>query len=130
MAGYLDSVTIDWNERALDDLLNSAHGPVGMLISELSLRASLVATSVVHVRPGTPSSATTGLTSNARPPGFTKARIRPHLGYGKSTGKIYGGVNAPADPSIFLEMPAIQIARLGHEFPFLTTGLWSLIGSI
>ena len=127
MAARLGDITIEWDDRALDDLLNSMDGPVGMLISELSLRAALVATAVVHVRPGTPASATTGRTSNARPPGFTKARIRPHLAYGSRTGKLYGGVNAPADPSIFLEMPAEQMHT---EYPFLTTGLWSLIGSI
>jgi hypothetical protein len=123
------AIEIDWDERALDDLLNSIEGPVGQLISELSLRASVVATSVVHVRPGTPASATTGRTSNARPPGFTKARIRPHIARGSVTGHLYGGVNAPADPSIFLEMPAEQIRNLGHRFPFLTTGLYSLEGS-
>lgn len=117
---------VDWDEAALDDLLNSVEGPVGMLIAELSLRAAVVATTVVHVRPGTPASATTGATSNARPPGFTKANIRPHGPVIGTRGGLYGGVNAPADPSIFLEMPAEQMHR---EYPFLTTGLWSLEGT-
>lgn len=123
------AIEIEWDDAALDDLLNSLEGPVGQFIGELSLRASIVATSVVHVRPGTPASATTGRTSNARPPGFTKARIRPHLARGAVTGGLYGGVNAPADPTIFLEMPAEQIRNLGHVFPFLTTGLYSLEGT-
>ena len=119
-------VTVEWDQGALDDLLNSVEGPVGMLIAELSLRASIVAVNVVHVRPGTPASATTGATSNARPRGFTKANIRPHGPVIGSRGGLYGGVNAPADPSIFLEMPADQM----HEtYPFLTTGLWSLVGT-
>jgi hypothetical protein len=118
---------IRWDDAAIDDLLNSEFGPVGQLIAELSSRAALVATAVVHVRPGTPASATTGRTSNARPPGFTKARIRPHLARGTVTGHLYGGVNAPADPTIFLELPASQMSR---EFPFLTTGLFSLEGTI
>lgn len=117
---------ISWDEGAIDDLLNSIEGPVGQFIGELSLRASIVATAVVHVRPGTPASATTGRTSNARPPGFTKARIRPHLARGSRTGHLYGGVNAPADPTLFLEMPAEQ---MGRTFPFLTTGLFSLEGT-
>jgi len=117
---------VTWDEKALDDLLNGMDGPVGMFIAELSARAAVVATSVVHVRPGTPASATTGRTSNARPRGFTKANIRPHLARGTATGHLYGGVNAPADPSIFLEMPADQMHR---EYPFLTTGLWSLEGT-
>jgi len=121
------TVEIIWNEPAIDDLLNSLEGPVGKLIAELSLRATVVATQVVHVRPGTPASATTGRTSNARPPGFTKARIRPHLARGGLTGGLYGGVNAPADPTIFLELPAEQ---MHSEYPFLTTGLYSLIGTV
>lgn len=127
MAAYLGSVTVHWDEGALEDLLDSESGPVGMLISELSVRTALVATAVVHVRPGTPASATTGRTSNARPPGFTKSRIRPHLARGTLTGRLYGGANSPADPTIFLEMPAEQ---MHSEYPFLTTGLWSLVGSI
>ena len=116
---------VDWDEKALDSLLNSVEGPVGMFIFELSVRASIVAAMVVHIRPGTASSATTGPTSDARPRGFTKARITPHMGYNKR-GRLYGGVNAPADPAIFLEKPAEQ----EHDkYPFLTTGLWSLQGT-
>lgn len=118
---------VEWDEAALDDLLDSIEGPVGQLISELSLRATIVATSVVHVRPGTPASATTGRTSNARPPGYTRARIRPHVARGAVTGQLFGGVNAPADPSIFLELPASQMSR---PFPFLTVGLYSLEGAL
>lgn len=128
MAAYLGDVTIEWDDRALDDLLNSMDGPVGMLISELSLRAALVATTVVHVLPGTPRSGYWNSRSTAvRPPGYTKSRIRPHLAYGSRTGHLYGGVNAPAAPSIWLEMPAEQMYE---TYPFLTTGLWSLVGSL
>lgn len=117
-----------WDDGAFEDLLNGPGGPVAELIGELSARAAVVATAVVHVRPGTPASATTGRTSNARPPGYTKARVRPHLAWGPRTGRVYGGVNAPYNPSTWLETPAIQIERKGHRFPFLTTGLWSLEG--
>lgn len=118
-----------WDPAAFEELLNAPGGLVADFIWDLSVQATVVATAAVHVRPGTRSSATTGRTSNARPPGFTKARIRPHLAWGAATGQVYGGVNAPADPAMFLEMPAVQIARLGHRFPFLTTGLWSLEGT-
>jgi hypothetical protein len=40
-----------------------------------------------------------------------------------SRGGLYGGVNAEADPTIFLEKPAEQMDR---KYPFLTTGLDSL----
>ena len=122
----MSEVTVEWDEKAIDDLLNSVEGPVGMFIADLSVRATIVATAVVHVRPGTASSATTGKNSDARPRGFTKASIRPHLARSARTGHLYGGVNAPADPAIFLEKPAEQ----EHDkYPFLTTGLWSLQGT-
>ncbi len=116
---------VTWDEAEIDDLLNSIEGPVGQLIYELSVRATVVAISVVHVRPGTPASATTGRTSNARPPAFTKLNTRAHIARG-SRGGLYGGVNAPADPTLFLEMPASQMHR---AYPFLTTGLFSLEGT-
>ncbi len=123
------NVNVNLDEAAIYELLNGPTGLVYPFISQLSVQAAAVATEVVHVRPGTPASATTGRTSNARPPFFTKARIRPHMAWGAETGLLYGGVNAPADPSIFLEYPARQIAKKGHVFPFLTTGLWSLEGT-
>jgi hypothetical protein len=110
-------------------MLNGPGGLVANFIWDLSLQATLVATAAVHVRPGTPASATTGRTSNAYPRGYTKARIRPHLAWGARTGRVYGGVNAPYTPTTWLEVPAEQIARKGHRFPFLTTGLWSLEGT-
>jgi hypothetical protein len=123
-----NDVTLD--ERAVYELLHDPAGLVGVFIDELSTQAALVATAVVHVRPGTPASATTGRTSNAFPRGYTKARIRVHTARpGSRTGNLYGGVNAPYAPATWLETPAIQMARLGHEFPFLTTGLWSLEGT-
>lgn len=115
-----------WNEDAFEEILNAPGGLVANFIWELSLEAAGVATAVVHVRPGTPASATTGPRSNAYSPGYTKARIRPHLAWGSRTGKVYGGVNAPYTPSTWLETPAEQYHR---EYPFLTTGLWSLEGS-
>ena len=41
---------------------------------------------------------------------------------GYTGGHIYGGANAAADPAIFLEKPRID----RNEYPFLTTGLWSI----
>jgi hypothetical protein len=122
----LGGVTIIWDEEALDDLLNSLDGPVGRFIWELSVKAAAIATEEVHVRPGTPSSATTGRTSNAYSPGYTKRRIRPHLARGAVTGKLYGGVNAPYTPSTWLETPAEQYHK---TYPFLTTGVYSLEGT-
>jgi hypothetical protein len=112
-----DDVTID--DAAVADFLNGPGSPVEALLEELSERAALVARAKVRVRiPGTDH---TGRTSNARPPGFTKASI--HITVNRNaTGELFGGVGAAEDPSIFLEEPAEQ----EREFPFLTTGLDSL----
>lgn len=113
---------IVWSDAEIQWLLTSPEGPVGELIGELSEKAAAVARGAVHVRPGTAKSATTGHGSNARPPGFTKADIRVH-GPVRGAYGMYGGVNAAADPTIFLELPARQMDR---RYPFLTVGLDSL----
>ena len=118
--------SIDLDDAEIFDMLNSADGPVGQMVIELSAQAAAVATAVVHVRPGTPRSTVWSSRSTALPRGYTKARIRPHLGWGKATGHIYGGVNAPYPISTWLETPAEQMYQ---EYPFLTTGLWSLEGT-
>ena len=111
-----------WDDAAIQDLLNSPDGPVGQLIAELSERAATVARNTVRVR-----TTRAGRHSTARPPGFTRAGIRVHGPVIGSGGGLYGGVNAPADPTIFLEQPAEQMHR---AYPFLTTGLESLEGSL
>ncbi len=118
---------IEINDIAIFELVNSPppDGLVAPLLLELAERAAEVARAVVHVRPGTRSSATTGRDSDAQPPGLTKASIDPGIGWDE--GLIYGTVRAPADPAVFLEDPAEQL----HEsYPFLTTGLYSLEGTV
>jgi hypothetical protein len=119
------SLILDWRDAQLEELLNSPEGPVGQLIAELSAQAATVARATVPVRdPATRNRhRRTGRGSNARPPGFTKAGIHVH-GPVRGIYNVYGGVNAPADPSIFLEYPARQMTR---GYPFLTAGLDSLV---
>lgn len=114
-------VTID--VQALWDLLNSADGPVGRMVQELSAQAATVALAKAPVR----HTASWSARSNSWPPGYLKAHIRPHLGWGSRTGHIYGGVNAPMSPTIFLEYPARQMHR---AYPFMTTALWELAGVV
>lgn len=113
---------VHWNAAALEELLNSPTGPVGQMLIELSEQVAATARSTVRVR-HTP---TWTAESDARPPGYTLASIRPHLGY-NSRGHIYGGANAAADPTIFLEQPAEQ---LHHRYPFMTTALWSVASQL
>lgn len=110
-------------------MLNSPDGVCAPMLIELAESAALVATTVVHVRPGTKRSVTREPGSDARPVGYTKTNIHPHLGW--AGGHIYSSANAPADPALFLEYPAEQIRRYEPDgFPFLTTGLWSLEGTV
>ena len=116
------SVQID--ESALDDLLNDPEGPVGQLLADLDEQAAAIARGVVHVWPGTRRSTIWNpATSTAvLPSGTTKASIHT---YGPVRGKrgLYGGVNAKADPTVYLEKPADQ---MHHQYPFLTFALNTL----
>jgi hypothetical protein len=109
----------DWDEAAIEDLLQSVDGPVGQMVQELSGQIAVVARNTVHIRTGPGG-------STANPPGFTRGTITAHLGYGSNG--IFGGANAAADPAIFLEYPADQMEH--GPYPFLTTGLWSIAGEL
>lgn len=125
----MGTITVRWNDRAYDDLMNSVTGPVADMLRELSDQIVTVARGAVHVRTLDPKDRRrrAGRNSTAHIPGYTKSLIRPHLGRGTLTGQLYGGANAPGSPGIFLEYPAEQMDR---AYPFLTTGLDSLMGSI
>lgn len=109
---------------AVDELLNDPAGPVGQLIAELSEQVATVARQAVPVRdPATRNRRRrAGHGSTAHAPGYTKANIRVH-GPIRGHTSLYGGVNSPGSPSIFLEYPASQMTR---KYPFLTVGLDSL----
>lgn len=114
---YLGTLGLHLDERALEELLNTPEGPVGQMLRDLSEELARRARVRVPIRKGRG--------GNSRPPGFTLASIRPYEGYDR--GHIYGGANAAADPTIFLEYPAEQIRQ---KEPFLTDALWSLEGQI
>ena len=46
------------------------------------------------------------------------------MGYDR--GHIYGGANAAADPTLFLEDPRAD----RQKYPFLTTGLWAVASQL
>lgn len=119
------SLVIRWHEAQLREMLTDPAGPVGQLIAELSAETAQVARSMVRVRqvPGTRRTRA-GHGSSARSPGFTKGLIAVHGPVRGSRGGLYGGVNAPGNPSIFLEYPASQMTR---KYPFLTTALDEIV---
>lgn len=118
------SLVIKWHEARLREELNSIDGPVGRFIMEVSAEAAQIARAVVRVRqvPGTRRTRA-GRGSTARAPGFLKGDIRTHIARG-SLGGLYGGVNAAADPGLYLEYPASQMHR---KYPFLTTALDEIV---
>ena len=134
MAVNLGSVRI--NAVAVQDLLTDPDpdSMVGELIFELSARAALVARGAAHVWPGTPKSTIWNpLTSTARyalPPGHTRGSIHTHGPYRGSRGGMYGGVNVNAFPTVFLEFPPKGSVQMDSRYPFVTTGLESIQGTV
>ena len=110
-------VDVRLNYAAVFALTNDADGPVGELVLELAERAAVVARSVVRVR----HTRTWSDKSTARPPGFTRAGIRPDIGY-DAAGLIYGAVLAPYQAGFYLEYPREDRTW----YPFLSIGIDSL----
>lgn len=115
---------IKWDEAALENLLNSPDGPVGQLLEDLAARATSVAKANAPVQKPQNYSWGKKRSTSSMPwsGGYTKARIAPHMGYTRA-GVLFSGVNAPLQPTLFLEKPAKQ---LHHKYPFMTTALYSL----
>lgn len=96
----------------LRDLLDSPDGPVGLVIEELSAKASEVARALAPVmrrRHFDP-------LHQYGPPGETKASVRSSFPRFNRLGQIYGGVNVHYGPTLFLERPARQIRTTDYMF--------------
>lgn len=111
------------NEVRLDDaqidaMLRDEEGPVGQFLDSATKRMEAVAVMRVPVREG---NVWREATTNARPPGYTKANIGRRIGHHGGTGGLYGSVNAPGNPTYFLEAPA---AQMHSKHPFLSSALW------
>jgi hypothetical protein len=117
----------DWevhlDEAAIEDMLNSPDGPVGAVIEELSDKAAAIAREAAPVmKPENFSH--WGKYYDPRfqygPPGRTKARVRSSFPRYNDQGQLYGGVNVPYGPTLFLERPARQIRG---DYRFMTAAL-------
>lgn len=129
MAVSLGEVRIDY--ASVEELLHDPAGPIGRLILELSERGVAVAQGAVHVMPGTARSGHWGARSTAvRPPGTTKASIRVHPPQIGSRGGMFGGGDANLIPTVFLEHRPKGAVQMYDRYPFMTTGLDSLEGSL
>jgi hypothetical protein len=116
---------------SVDELVHDPDGPVGQLIAELSERAAVVAREAAHVFPGTGRSTVWNpVTSTAMlPSGVIRESVRVHLPVRGSRGGMYGGVNVLFQ-AVFLEFPPKGSVQMYDRYPFMTTGLDSLIGTV
>jgi hypothetical protein len=94
---------------ALDELLNSPAGPVGVLLTELSLQATALAKAKAPVIVSPTNFSSWGRVF--RPDRFqyyetvggTKAHVHWSGFLFNSRGQMYSGVNAPYGPTLFLQ---------------------------
>jgi hypothetical protein len=119
---YLDPAAIDY-------LLNDPAGPVGMLIEELSVRATAIArvNAPIITRPHY---SHWGRQFDPRyqygdRPGATRASVHPSGFRFNALGQLYSGVNAAFGSTLFLQSGG---GRYGHAklHPFMTTALMTV----
>src|SRR5579859_4907496 len=110
-------VDVNIDRVAVEEFLNDPAGPVGIFLAEAADFMAGVAKAKAPVMKG--KNYWNSRSNAVRPPGTTKASVHSHGPFLGING-LYASANALADPSIFLEKPAVQ---MHHEFPFLTTGL-------
>lgn len=121
-------VLVDWNDDAIDRLVNDEYGPVGQMLAELSEKMTVVAKGAVPVQsPRTFSWGKKHSTSYLPwSGGYTKMTTHSAMGYDKS-GQLFGGTNAPYGPTIFLEREGFRANGMPRALhPFLTTALESV----
>lgn len=97
---------------ALEELLNSPDGPVGVVIDELSGEAATIARALAPIMARTKWS----LLRQYGPPGVTKASVRKSGFRWNSLGQLYSGVNVNYGPTLFLQRPARQIHTTQYMF--------------
>lgn len=108
----------DMDETAVTEMLEDPEGLVGNELTRLAEAMQHVAEAKAPVRTGN----TWSSKSNAHAPGYLKANVRTHNAEMDHNGRLFSGVDAPMDPTIFLEKPAEQ---MNEAHPFLTTALWT-----
>jgi hypothetical protein len=117
---------IEWDDVALEALLNSIDGPVGRYIQEKMIQMTTLAEIAAPVQKRQNWSWGRNSTSYMpRSLGYLKGSIRPHLGYTVS-GKLYGGTDAAYGPTLFLERGG---GRYGHAelIPFMSAALYATV---
>lgn len=112
------------NPAALDELLNSPAGPVGVVVAELSVKAAEVAKALAPVMKQRNYSHWVRAFDpryQYGPPGATKRSVHMSGFRFNALGQLYSGVNVNYGPTLFLERPAEQIHST--EYMFMTDAL-------
>jgi hypothetical protein len=120
-------MAVQLDEAAMEDMLHSPDGLVGVYINGLAVQMGFAA------RAGAPARApqneswipakSTSYPSLKFPDTETlRASIKSVFGYNKA-GNMYGGVNVVYGPTLFLTRPARQIHR---EYLFMTDALYGV----
>lgn len=101
------------DDAAIHDMLNAADGPVGFVIDELSVRATEFAKLKAPVQK--PENWSWGFAKSTsyepRSVGYLKGAIHEHFPGYNGAGQLYGGVNAPLGPTMYLQYGG---GRHGH----------------
>jgi hypothetical protein len=118
--------TVDWDEVALEELLNSVDGPVGRYLTEKMLQMTAFAETAAPLQK--PRNWSWGRNSTSYMPrsfGYLKSTVRPHMGYTMG-GTLFAGTNAAWGPTLFLEYGG---GRHGHaeRIPFMSAALYATI---
>lgn len=100
------------DDAALEELLNSPAGPVGVVIDELSEKAAAIAKAAAPVMERSKWS----LAHQYGPPGVTKGSVRKSGFRFNKLGQLYSGVNVFYGPTLFLQRPAKQIHTTAYMF--------------
>jgi hypothetical protein len=116
---------VEWNEAAIEDLLNSVDGPVGRYLTEKMTEMTAYAVAAAPIQK--PKNYSWGRDSSSYLPrsfGYLKGTVRPHMGYTIS-GQLYSGTNAAWGPTLFLEYGG---GRYGHaeRIPFMSAALYAV----
>lgn len=112
---------VEISQEAVNELLRDINGPVGDLMRQIANQIAASARAHAPVRTG---NVWSNRSSGAKKPGYTKENITTTVGHSVlNDGVVFGGANAPGDPTFFLQKPAEQ---MHHKYPFLTDALWSV----
>lgn len=119
-------MAVHLDEAAMDDMLHSPDGLVGVYIHGLGVQAAAIAAAMAPTKSARNESwspaKSTSYPSVEYPGLLLKASVKPAFGYTKS-GNMYGGVNVNYGPTLFLTKPAKQIH---HEYTFMTDALYGV----